>query len=253
MLTDKQKQLIKDLDSVKKSAKTRPEYNAYQQMLTRIRRFGYDAVEDLLYLIEQLPEDELKKIFSDDRTIIELIKIIEMSIDAADWRTLESLKNLMKLDGKSLTDDYASEVVKEQKRKDILEAHVKNLMPHYLYSSEIRSFEELMAEYKGFSEISSKISKLESEIANCLRKTNPLSEFIKFKGLEEEFESYQSDYQSKLEKRKQHNFRTFVEYLRSPAGREEMKSRLKYTDEQMDDYIKTFTDILADTQPTDSH
>ncbi len=75
MLTDKQKKLIKNLENVKASAKTRTEYNAYQQMLTRIRKFGRNAIEDLLYLLDELPEDETDKIFADVKISTTLIKL----------------------------------------------------------------------------------------------------------------------------------------------------------------------------------
>jgi hypothetical protein len=242
MLTDKQKQLIKDLDSVKKSAKTRTEYNAYQQMLTRIRRFGYDAIEDLLYLIEQLPEDELKKIFSDER-INELFKITEKTLDVADWKVTNPHKINEKLSGNEIPtqDDieelknYPNKVVEELTRKNVLMPHVMILLSHCLSASELAAFEDLMKKHNGYIGIYEDISKLDSEIAKCLRKSNSLSEFIKTKGLEGEFESYQSE----LMKRPDITFENFIKYLKTPEGRAKIKSKNNYTDEQIDLIIKS--------------
>lgn len=66
MLTTRQKSLIQNLNSVKTSVKTKSQYNAYQQMLTRIRRFGFGAIEDLSFLTKELPDEEITKIFTRD-------------------------------------------------------------------------------------------------------------------------------------------------------------------------------------------
>lgn len=162
-----------------------------RQYNNQIKYRTTNAIIETAQICEKLPSDRLQKIFSDER-LEDLLKITETALNAANWRTFESFEFLLKIEGGDIPDKYIPELVKAQKRKDRLEDFVKNLMPHYLYGSEIRSFEELMEEYKGFSEISSKMLKLESEIGKCLRKSYSLSEFIKYKGLEGEFESYHS-------------------------------------------------------------
>lgn len=81
-LTNEQRKLIQSLDIVKASTRSRTKYNAYQQMLTRIRRFGHAAIEDLLYLSEELPDDEIRKILPDSR-IETLVRVIERALKAS--------------------------------------------------------------------------------------------------------------------------------------------------------------------------
>lgn len=209
---------------------------AKKQFLLKIRYRTVNAIKEILWLCDKLPENQLKKIFTDNH-IEELFKISEKALDAADWKLSASLKILEKIEDKSTPMEYYDEFREESKRKAILEKYVKNLMPHYLPAREITSFEELMKKYNNFSGISYEISKLNSEFHDCLSKSTPLSEFIKYKGLEKEFESYQS----KLDEIRDDKFRKFLKYIKTPAGREEVKSKNNFTDEQIDNFIKSIT------------
>lgn len=201
---------------------------AKKQFLLKIRYRTVNAIKEILWLCDKLPENKLKKIFTDNH-IEELFKISEKALDAADWKLSASLKILEKIEDKSTPMEYYDEFREESKRKAILEKYVKNLMPHYLPAREITSFEELMKKYNNFSGISYEISKLNSEFHDCLRESNSLSEFIKEKGLEKDFETYRSD----LMKKQDAHWNYIIERLKTPDGREELKSKFGLTNEQI--------------------
>lgn len=209
---------------------------AKKQFLLKIKYRAINAIKEIVWLCDKLHENQLKKIFTDDR-IEELFKISEKALGVADWKVSVSLNIREKLEDKSRSTDYFHELSEELKRRDVLKNYVTNLMPHYLSASEITSFEELMKKYNSFPGISYEISRLNSEFHDCLSKSTPLSEFIKYKGLEKEFESYQS----KLDEIRDDKFRKFLKYIKTPAGREEVKSKNNFTDEQIDNFIKSIT------------
>lgn len=235
LLSEGERRFLEIPESELETCYKRPDL-AKKQFLLKIKHRAINALKEIAWLCDKLHENQLKKIFSDDR-IIELFKINEKALDVADWRLSASHKILEKIEDESTTMDYYNEVHEEQKRKDILEKYVKNLMPHYLSASEITTFEELMKKHNSFSGISCEISRLNSEFHDCLSKSTPLSEFIKYKGLEKEFESYQSE----LDKIRADKFKKFIKYIKTPVGREEIKSKNKFTDEQIDNFIKSIT------------
>ena len=206
---------------------------AKKQFLLKIRYRTVNAIKEIVWLCDKLPENQLKKIFTDNH-IEELFKISEKALDAADWKLSASIKILEKIEDKSTPMEYYDEFREESKRKAILEKYVKNLMPHYLPAREITSFEELMKKYNNFSGISYEISKLNSEFHDCLRESNSLSEFIKEKGLEKDFETYRSD----LMKKQDAHWNYIIERLKTPGGREELKSKLGFTNEQIESLKK---------------
>lgn len=206
-----------------------------RQYNNRIKYRAINAITEVASLCAKLPEDRLKKILTDDR-IIDIIKIFEKALGVADWKLSASLNILEKIEDKSASMDYYMEVIEESKRVDILKKCIKNLMPHCLRASEITSFEELIKKYNGFLGVLNEISTLNTKYYDCLSKTAPLTDFIKYKGLEKELESFQK----KLDEIRDANFKKHIEYIKTPAGREEIKSKNKYTDEQIDIYIKFF-------------
>jgi hypothetical protein len=198
-----------------------------RQYNNRIKYRVINAIIEIAWLCDKLPEDRIEKIFSDDR-IEDIFKITEKALDVADWKLSASLEILERIEDKDTSYEYYKEVNEESKRSKVLEEHVKNLMPHYLPAREITALEEMMKKHINvFSGASYEISKLNSEISDCLRKSNSLSEFIKEKGLEREFETYQSD----LLKKQDVHWKNIVKLSKTPDGREQLKSKYCATDE----------------------
>lgn len=208
---------------------------AKKQFLLKIKYRATNAIKEIAWLCDKLPQDQLKKIVSDDR-IMDLFKITEKTLDVADWKVQD--KDMLKGNLNKAVEESSQRAVIH---RDVLEAHVKKLMPHYLSASELSAFKDLMINNKWFIDISSERSRLYSDITMCLRRSNLQSEFIKSKGLERDFESYRSE-QMKIQDSTVENY---LKYLKTPAGRKKTKSEYNYTDEQMDKIIQSLETKLS--------
>lgn len=188
MLTGKQKQLIKNIKDVKLSAKTRTEYNAYQQMLTRIRRFGHGAVEDLLFLIEELPEEELKKIVTLD-LIKDLIKVI--------LKPIENIKRpvgVLDMDTQTgqISRVYSKEEIEELERFTVLESLLQRLIRQsqkcILPERDLDALSELSEKYSSPARQLVDAHMSDYQLKECHETKDMLERFVQSHGLWAEYE-----------------------------------------------------------------
>jgi len=198
---------------------------ARRQYLTRIKYRVRNAIKEIAWLCKKLPDSQLEKIFHDEY-IDCLFNISQKALDVTDWNTSKTDLVLENLDD-GFSKKYTNGLIKESKRIEILRSHIKNLIPHCYSAPENTAFNELMAEYSSFRRIQYIIWKQLNDIRGYSTKYDSPMDFIRKKGLEEEYKSYESDILTAQ-----------MEAMRKAVGSSEFRDRLK-KDEVPEEQIKS--------------
>jgi hypothetical protein len=149
---------------------------AKKQFLLKIKWRAKNAIKEIYWLCDKLPDDRLKKIFSDDR-IEDLFKITEKALDVAAWEPDQTKIEFRRTD------------IKDPHELS-LEKHLKVLMEHYMPQKLIKPHEELIEKYITPSAVNVDLMVLNGRLGLEIRKNEDMRSFIEKKGLTKELEQF---------------------------------------------------------------
>jgi hypothetical protein len=135
-----------------------------------------NAIIETAWMCEKLHDDQLKKIFTDDR-IHELFKITETALDVAAWEPDQTKIEFRRTD------------IKDPHELS-LEKHLKVLMEHYMPKKLIKPHEELREKYITPSAVNVDLMILNGRLGLALQKNEDMRSFIEKKGLTKEVEQF---------------------------------------------------------------
>jgi hypothetical protein len=148
-----------------------------RQYNNRIKYRTTNAIIETARMCEKLHDDQLEKIFTDDR-IEELFKITERALDVAGWNPDQTKIEFRRSDIKG-------------PHELSLEKHLKRLMKHFMPQRLIKPHEELKEKYITPSAVNTNLLVLNGRLGLALSKNEDMRAFIEKKGLTKELEHFE--------------------------------------------------------------
>lgn len=160
-----------------------------RQFNARIRYRSINAVRDLLFITENLPTEQLFKIFADDTRIIELFKITEKALDVASWKPYRPDTGARHSGPTKIFADVEQMRLPQANRVVALDDHLEQLIIHLFDKDDLDDHNELKKEFESPSELHHEMFMLKNELREQSDEIGRLKNFLKVRNLKEEYEA----------------------------------------------------------------
>ncbi len=187
--------------------------NLRKQYDFQIREKVEEAISHFKLMISSHSEDQLKKIFNDDQNK-DLLKITEKALETADFAWREKLSKKL---AETKPEDRADIVKEDIERVRPIREHYQTIEKYVLQPSEINERDRLLDDYLSYAGIKSEIEILEKGLNNSRISYNKATNYLKEKGLMDEFLSY----------RRKPFIETFIESLKKKGWAEKKIDEIK--------------------------